>query len=145
MKMRMITILWSLTLVMILAASAYWLWYAAPFKVKDPSDPKFNPDKFAFRDYYDEGEISIREAYRRLFPIGVSKEFVSRVLVNAGGTKINCTADSAICFYTRPQRLVDYKGGIQDKFLFDSDMKLIRGNFHGDYPEYRKTVDFKTK
>lgn len=62
-----------------------------PFKVTDPSDPKFNPDKFSFNDYKTHEEL--RDAFRKLFPVGTDREFIERVLVNAGGAKIVDTFD----------------------------------------------------
>lgn len=56
-----------------------------PLKVTDPSDPRFNPDKFRFVDYRSREEKI--DAFRNLFPVGTSKEFVDRVLVSSGGSK----------------------------------------------------------
>lgn len=57
--------------------------FANPFKVTDPAESGFNPDKFSFSDYKSAEEL--RDAFKKLFPVGVPKQFVDRVLVDAGG------------------------------------------------------------
>lgn len=69
-------------LFLLLAVAAFVI--VNPFKVTDPSDPRFDPDKFKFSNYsYDDD--SLRDAFQKLFPIGTPKDFVDRVLVDAGG------------------------------------------------------------
>ncbi len=57
-----------------------------PVRVNDPDDPNFDPDSFSFNLYKFDREAKI-EYFKKLFPIGTSKEFVDRVLVQAGGAK----------------------------------------------------------
>ncbi|MCB1558099.1 MAG: hypothetical protein KDJ50_04175 [Alphaproteobacteria bacterium] len=57
-----------------------------PFKVTDPSDPKFNPDKFKFEDY--PGIPLMTDALKKLFPVGTPKEFVEKILVDVGGARL---------------------------------------------------------
>ena len=45
------------------------------FKVTSPKNPKFNPDNFAFSDYYKKDEAEI---YRHIFPIGTDRDFVNK-------------------------------------------------------------------
>lgn len=53
-----------------------------PFKITDPTDPRFDPNRFQFRDY------SNREAYQRalavIFPIGMPREQAEKRMLNAG-------------------------------------------------------------
>lgn len=57
-----------------------------PFKVTDPADPKFKPENFRFEDY--PGIPPMTEALRKLFPVGTDREFVEKVLIDAGGAKL---------------------------------------------------------
>jgi hypothetical protein len=61
----------------------FYFYQPYPFKVTDPTDPRFNPDRFRFSDY---GPGELKPAFRILFPIGTSKEFVERVLIKATGS-----------------------------------------------------------
>lgn len=137
--------LWLVLLAIVIAVGAYWFWYEAPFKVKDPSDPRFNPDKFAYRDYYDEGEMRISEAYKILFPRGTPKAFVDRVLVQAGGASVSCFDKPKLCYYRRPARITDMKGGTKDLFLFGSDSVLISARHHKDFQNKLDELDQKTR
>ena len=58
-----------------------------PFKVSDPSDPRFDPMQFKFSDYRGTGQLP--DVLRTIFPPGTKKEFVDKVLVNSGRAKIN--------------------------------------------------------
>jgi hypothetical protein len=104
-----------------------------PFKVTDPSDPKFNPDKFRFEDY--PGIPQMTEALKKLFPVGTPKEFVERVLVKAGGAeaKDNPEADKSstrIQYYY--ESWYQFKGGSAINVSFDSNSTvsqvLLNGN-----------------
>ncbi len=135
--MRMKTILKSLTIVMILAASAYWLWYAAPFKVKDPSDPKFNPDKFAFRDYNSKDELT--NVFRVLFPLGTGKEKVDKILVKSGrATAIvnkNTVKEGEVYInYNEPSDLFRSLKGTGHNFVYDSNNELVQIYAYGGAP-----------
>lgn len=68
------------TLLIVVAGTAMCV--ANPFKVTDPSKPGFNPDRFSFSDYT--GNEETIEFFRKLFPVGTPKEFVDRVLMDAG-------------------------------------------------------------
>lgn len=130
--------LWLVLLAIIIAVGAYWFWYAAPFKVKDPSDPRFNPDKFAFRDYGT--QIEMISAFQVLFPIGTDKSVVDHVLLEAGKGRLVKRYDFATCgpiysriIYAEPS---DYfrsiKGNVGHDFYFDENMKVmnIEAFFH---------------
>jgi hypothetical protein len=108
---------------LILTAMFTYNWYEAPFKVKDPAEPGFNPDKFRFRDYYQNDNISLYEAYRKLFPPGTPKEFVDRVLVDAGGAKGRKLPDANIWLYRRPANSI--KGGAQDVISYDDNNRFV--------------------
>jgi hypothetical protein len=55
----------------------------SPFKVTDPSDPRFDPMKFDFNDYRNHKEMA--EVLRVLFPVGTPMERVDEILVGVGG------------------------------------------------------------
>lgn len=69
------------------------LLFFEPFKVTNPTNPFFNPDRFRFSDYRD--QESLRAAFRELFPPGTSEEFVDRVLIDAGGAVIHREFESS--------------------------------------------------
>lgn len=118
-------------LAIILGLSSFWFWYEAPLKVKDPTDPRFNPDKFAFRDY--EQRDDLRYAFRELFPLGTPKSFVDRVLVEAGQaaphkrTK-NMPKPHPYSWFTyiEPSNFLrSIKGNISHQFLYDENLQVI--------------------
>jgi len=53
-----------------------------PFKVTDPSDPKFDPNKFEFDDY--SGDMGILHAMRQIFYVGMPRDDVEKILLNGG-------------------------------------------------------------
>lgn len=109
-------------------------------KVTDPSDPRFEPDRFSFRDYETHEELT--DAFRKLFPPGTSKEFVERVLVKAGGIeRYGCRDWNNYCSYRYPQYMQDMKGGARVSFLFDQQNRIIRGGFHDDFYAHLKMAD----
>lgn len=63
-----------------------------PLKVTDPSDPRFDPYSFKYKDY-DGGLCSMREVYRSIFEVGDTKTFVDDVLVKSGGAKLEISKD----------------------------------------------------
>lgn len=103
-------------------------------KVTDPSDPRFNPDRFSFSDYKDHDELVI--AFRKLFPIGTPKKFVDRVLVKAGRAKESGPHKPTDYFYsetsyTEPYRFVPpyiYPGTPVHLFYFDQQQNLVEIN-----------------
>lgn len=53
--------------------------YFEPFKIRDPNDPRFNPDRFSFSDYSGKyGDLLI--ALSKTFPVGTSLEYVEKVM-----------------------------------------------------------------
>lgn len=120
---------------------------ANPFKVTDPSDPRFNPDKFRFSDYsYDDD--SLRDAFRKLFPIGTPKEYVDRVLVDAGNARMSQdpTYDELYLYYEpKWHRLRHFmKGPPHYNFIFDEDMRVVNIMVGaGLYPGQPVTSDLK--
>jgi len=56
--------------------------YPVPWKVIDPTDPRFDPLAFRFSDY-DSGFQS-GQVYACLFPKGTDKSYVDRILVDIG-------------------------------------------------------------
>ena len=56
-----------------------------PFKVTDPSDPRFDPTRFNFNDYRSNNELL--KALKILLPIGTSKKEAETLLVDIAGVK----------------------------------------------------------
>jgi|GEM_PF-3200295 len=123
--------LWLVLLAIVIAVGAYWFWYEAPFKVKDPSDPRFNPDRFSFRDYKTQSEM--KRAFSSLFPVGSSKSYVDSVLLGAGKGRLVKVYDFSECgpqysraVYTEPTNyLRSIKGAINHDFYFDKNMTVM--------------------
>jgi hypothetical protein len=70
----------------LLSISAF-VWYGLfafplPWKVTDPTDPRFDPGKFRFTDYSDGTKLDA--ALETMFPVGTSKEIVDAALSKAG-------------------------------------------------------------
>lgn len=95
-----------------------------PFKVTDPSDPKFNPDKFSFKDY--KGE-EVYGSFRKLFPVGTSKEFVERILVKAGKANFfQSDAYPEVFLYSAPPRFFINDGGTDTyTVIYDKNNKFL--------------------
>ena len=127
------------SILLILTLAAFW-WFA-PFTIKDPANPLYNPSSFSFR-FYPRDEDAAR-AFAALFPPGTSKEFVDKVLVGEGGAKIYdgynvksnyinsnirmyVYSEPTIYLYKRMKQVQSYN------FIFTSEMNLIniyvRGN-----------------
>jgi hypothetical protein len=75
-----------------LCVLAALIWYVVldfppPWKITDPSDPRFDVTKFEFDDYT--SDIALSKALRILFPIGTDKSDVDRVLGDMGRAKIS--------------------------------------------------------
>tara|TARA_R110002124_G_scaffold64985_2_gene177941 strand:+ start:758921 stop:759412 length:492 start_codon:yes stop_codon:yes gene_type:complete len=66
-----------------LTVGACLFWHAAPFKIKDPSDPQFNPSKFRFIDYKEVKPLE--SALNTLFATGTTKAEIDKVLLNTAG------------------------------------------------------------
>lgn len=56
-----------------------------PFKVTDPSDPRFDPMKFEFEDYNEPKKIG--DTLRRMFPQGTDIKEIEKVFLNIEGVK----------------------------------------------------------
>ncbi|MFA5989467.1 MAG: hypothetical protein WC803_07670 [Sphingomonas sp.] len=98
-----------------------------PFKITDPSDPKFDPDHFSFDDY--RGINKLAEAYAKLFPIGTPKSFVDRVLINAGESiSEQDKTFPEVWHYWHKKTLRNFDGPPQDVFIFDEKDTLV--NIH---------------
>ena len=125
-----------LTLLLIASIGA-----CSPTKVTDPSDPNFNPDKFSFRDYGEGKEMSLHEAFRRLFPLGVE-----HVLVEVGGVEqYGCSDWNNLCAYRFPRYMQGWKGGAKLQVLFDENDRLIAGAGHPNFGETLRNVDEKLR
>jgi len=74
--------------VMTLLIVSLLIWFALldapmPWKVTDPSDPKFDPMKFEYTDYHSNSEF--RTALKIMFPLGTEKSYIDKILVEVGG------------------------------------------------------------
>ncbi len=79
----------AVTTLLILAAIIWYgvFAYPLPWKVTDPTDPRFNPQNFRFTDYENSRELG--EALRAIFPLGTEKEIVDLALGKAGASVPN--------------------------------------------------------
>jgi hypothetical protein len=116
--------------------------FGNPLKVTDPADPRFNPDKFCFCDYA--AGSGMREAFKKLFPVGTPKEFVDRVLINAGGAEIWKRGEKINFYgYREPRRIYEMKQPPSHFFLFDEDLKLVNISVGGGPIIYKDQPDSK--
>lgn len=75
------------------------------FKITNPSNPFFNPNWFNFTDYpVSKNNFAKSSKYmRQLFPVGMPKEEVEKILVKAGKATPRQSKDhSELWFYRRP-------------------------------------------
>lgn len=74
----------AITVLLILAAIIWYgvFAYPLPWKVIDPTDPRFDPQSFRFTDYDTGRELG--EALRAMFPVGTSKEQIDALLSRSG-------------------------------------------------------------
>ncbi len=102
-----------------------WIAIMHPFKVVDPTDPRFDPVKFSFSDYKTKEEL--RSAFLKLFPLGTDSSFVDNVLIEVGGAKAGISDDPLIKSYLR----MSFK---QENyvFTFDGNNKLVNIYFPGE-------------
>lgn len=100
------------------------LLFFEPFKVTNPTNPFFNPDRFRFSDYRDRESLSV--AFRKLFPIGTSKNFVDRVLVDSGNAKSAPVTRhfQNIIIYSEPKKLL-YPPGPAHTVIFDENGNVL--------------------
>jgi len=99
-----------------------------PMKVTDPSNPKFDPDQFSFKDNFFNRQSKI-DAFRKLFPPGTSKEFVDRVLIESGGARTSQTEDlPGLWHYSEPS-LIGYPAGPVHTFIFNDSNEIENINF----------------
>lgn len=88
-----------------------------PFKVTDPTDPRYNPDSFSFKDNMLDRDAKI-ETFRALFPPGTPKTFVDRVLVGAGGARLTQTKDLPGLWHYSEPRTPGLPNGPVHTFIF---------------------------
>lgn len=73
-------------LVLVGLIAAVWLWN--PLKVTDPHDPRFDPKKFSFHDYFvgniPETEKAIHDAVATMFPQGTPRSYVEEIFAEIG-------------------------------------------------------------
>jgi hypothetical protein len=132
----------SASAIVILIGAVFWI---NPFKVTNPADPRFDPDKFSFSDY----AISETEwILKKMFPVGIRKAEVDRILIETGAaTQYDLTASQGMS----PFEFVEYtendnfwrqlgvysmsikrqSGHLSYKFLFDKDGQLLNIDIDG--------------
>ena len=107
-----------------------------PFKVTDPADPRFDPEKFSFRDYGGIGEIPLKDAMQILFPPGTEKSFVDHVLVDTARVpNYGCLSNAKLCAYYYPVYMQDAKGGKKILFVFDDEWKTASRIYDQEFIE----------
>ena len=109
----------------------------------DPADPRYDPDKFRYFDYeplWPGREGKHGDALRKLFPPGTPKEFVDRVLVEAGGAHAvaNNNFEHPVWTYYHPKVWYRPKGSPSDAFYFDDCLRVTQIHAFGEkflFPE----------
>ena len=104
-------------LVWIVGLTLAWLIAAEPFKVTDPRDPRFDPDRFRFSDYLETDSRrptwgQMDAAFAALFPSGVSRDVVERVLVNAGRAHVETGYGPSLIIYQWTYPLLSFTRGL---------------------------------
>lgn len=70
---------------------------ANPFTVKDPNDPKFNPNDFRLANYPQHGtDPNYRAALQHVLPIGTPKSVVDEILIQKSGAISNMAEDGTV-------------------------------------------------
>lgn len=113
---------------------------AATFKTSNPSSPFYDPDSFKF-ERYDGSRGELHVAFQKLFPLGTPKEFVDRVLIQAGGA--SCDQDTALKDLWNCRRpVVEGSKASQAVFtlIYDKDMKLLNAYPSNRAPIYPSSV-----
>ena len=67
----------------ILLAGMVMLTACNPFKVTDPSDPRFDVTKFSFEDYRIEKDL--HDALGAVFPSGTNRKVIEDILIDNAG------------------------------------------------------------
>lgn len=74
-------------LLFLILVAGYALLITKPFKVIEPTDPRFKVENFRFEDY--PGIPPLTDALRTLLPVGTSRETVEKMLIQAGDAKLD--------------------------------------------------------
>ncbi|MGE4314204.1 MAG: hypothetical protein AB7E85_08040 [Pseudobdellovibrionaceae bacterium] len=123
------------SIILIFALAAFW-WFA-PFTIKDPANPLYNPSSFSFR-FIMSREKAV-DTFSKLFPPGTDKAFVDQVLIEEGGAKVfggynekygYKNTDVRFFIYTEPW-IYAFKTMIQPPshtFMFTSNGHLVNAH-----------------
>lgn len=99
-----------------------------PFKVIDPSDPKFDASKFDARVYvYRDNYLQLAAAIKVLIPTGTPKEKVDRLLVKQSKLEIikrEKNVNGYPFLYVLPRRFLDIDPGVNG-FAITYDENLL--------------------
>lgn len=104
-----------------------------PAKITDPNDPRFDPMQFRFEDYaYFSGEVELADVFRILFPPGIEKSDVDKILIWSGRATIyhahrEQNKYKVIC-YLEPDKWYFLKGRPSHYFVYDEGERLV--NIH---------------
>ncbi len=112
-----------------------------PFKVTDPSDPRFDPKRFCFCDYTTGTYLG--EALATLFPVGTPQMEVQKVLVRAGkAEEWQDKNHASLVSYREPWRLHIYLPP-HHVFTYDDQRRVLNIQPYGgpalfaDQPTYK--------
>ena len=117
-----------------------------PFKVTDPNDPNFDPNKFSFSDYK---SYEMYNTFRVLFPVGTEKSYVDRVLVKAGKaySRRTDTFPYVVSYSAPPCGLINDGGQNTYMAVYDKNDRFlnIQGQPYSEplYPDQLSYQDIK--
>jgi hypothetical protein len=99
-------------------------------KIIDPNDPRFEIKNFSFYDYNENAEIT-KQYYREMFPVGISKLEVEKVLIKYGNAKPFQIKDSdRVWFYKLPK---GFESPGHHTAVYDEEGKLINYRIQIEY------------
>ena len=81
-----------------------------PFKVVDPDDPRFKPERFQFEDYGTERQLAY--AISRIITPGTERETVEEILVKSGCASIDTTHEEKAVYYSYPDKAEKIDRGV---------------------------------
>ncbi len=126
-----------ISLFCIIIGGFYWLsiflgFNAIPFKVIDPHDPRFNPEKFRVKDYAKSPKELAADALRATFPVGTPKSRVDKIWKDNMGAQFHHLIIQTE-YEGHRYSLYSYKGsfgayikGPPSTFvIFDEDMRVV--------------------
>jgi hypothetical protein len=100
-----------------------WVFLTNPFKITDPNHSWFNPMSFKFSDY--KTREAKKDAFKKLFPVGITKDYIDEVLVKTAGAKsVTASKDlPTVWIYSEPNTF-GYPPGPAHTFIFNNNDQL---------------------